>query len=476
MEVNKKVYLDWFKSDNESIAQKAMRKQLGAVLAEKGSQSGVITEEEQKLSAVEKFFTFDELLAVDNSLAAQGMDVVVSYPRLFPVLLELVGEAEAEGKKIPVSVYAEIIGISAYHLYDPDLRRLGLEFISGLQLEGTDLYKEIVSLLRCVGSMSELKEPALAAVRRAEGVDFCVEIYGFLKQWGCLCDESCEILQEAFKYIIPQWAPLMIEALTTCPGKYRYRLSMALFREYFPTQGGAVLNKLLPCLSQEGNVELQKKLIDELFSFMEEQDKSDKMLEHIGVFLGGLSYWIRHHWEFVGSRILSLWRKYDKSPIFFGACRAAFVNDETLIAFQPHEVFSPFDLLTAEEAEKNPDCYLLLLKLLSWGDALGEDLSKCLLRKMSPAFEPKETVDVMVQKLDNLFKGGNRYLTIKYAGKFVDALIAGGGKVENVSRLADFVSANGLSVPVFDERYAAELKALSDKAAEEEEILAYLNS
>ena len=36
MNVNKEVYLDWFKSDNKTIACKAMERQLAAVLYEIG--------------------------------------------------------------------------------------------------------------------------------------------------------------------------------------------------------------------------------------------------------------------------------------------------------------------------------------------------------------------------------------------------------------------------------------------------------
>lgn len=482
MNVNKKVYLDWFKSNNESIAQKAMKRQFAAVLAEKGSQSGVITEEEQKLLSFEKFFTFGELLSVDGSLAAKGIGVVISYPRLFPVLLELIREDEAIGRKIPVSVYVEIIGISAYHLYDPDLRRLGLEFISGLQLEGQDLYKEISSLLRCVERMPELKEPALAAIRRAEGVNFCTEIYGFLTQWGRLCNESCEILQEAFKYIVPEWAPLMIEGLTTCSGEYRYRLSLLLFQEYFPTQGETVLKKILPCLAGEGDVDLQKVLINELFNFMSEQEKSDEMLEHISVFLKGLSYWIRYHWYFVGDKVVALWNKYDKSPIFFDVCRKAFANDETLISVQERESLSLFEMLTAEEAARNPDLYLLLLKFLQSGNGAHENLVKNLLAEAQPSFELQEPVDAKIFQLNELFKNldrlwgcANRYLTGKYVHSFIGALIAG-GEVKDIAGVADFLLSKKQEIPVFEEKYATQLKALSAKKAYEAEILAYLES
>lgn len=480
MNVNKEVYLDWFKSDNKTIACKAMERQLAAVLYEIGRSLRIAAEKEQKLSGMEKFFTFDELLATNGDLTAQAISGVSrGYPELFPVLLGMLREESAKGRKIPVSVYTEIIGVTAYHLEDESLRRVGLDFVAELQLENQKLYKEIGSLLRCVERMPELKEVALSAVRRAEGVNFCTEIYGFLTQWGCLCDESCEILQEAFKYIVPEWAPLMIEGLTTCPGKYRYRLSLALFREYFPTQGEAVLKKILLCLADEGNVELQKVLIGELFDFMSEQEKSDEMLAHIVVFLDGLSYWIRYHWGFVADKMIALWEKYDRSPVFFRACRKAFVNDETLIAVQEKEDRSVLEVLTAEEAAHNPDLYLLLIKFLQMENLVHENLVKSLLAEARPAFVPQKPVDAAILRLDGFLNRfwncSNRYLTDKYVCRFITALVAG-GEVEDVGRAADFFSSRNLNIPVFEEKYAVRLKALADKKAEEAEVLAYLES
>lgn len=483
MNVNKEVYLDWFKSDNKTIACKAMERQLAAVLYEIGRSLEFDAEKRRKLSEEKKFFTFDELLATDGDLVAQAIACVSSkYPELFPVLIGMLREESAKGRKIPVSVYTEIIGVSAYHQKDPFLRRTSLDFIAGLQLEGMSLYKEINSLLRCVERMPELKEVALSAVRRAEGVNFCTEIYGFLTQWGRLCDESCEILQEAFKHIIPEWAPLMIEGLTVCPGEYRYRLSLALFEEYFPMQGEVVLKKILSCLAKEGDIELQKALIGELFDFMSKQEKSDEMLKNIGVFLGGLSYWIRYHWPFVGEMVMPLWKKYDKSPIFFDVCRKAYVNDETLLDALEKEECSLLEMLTAEELSRRPDLYLLLLKFLQSGNGAHEGSVKSLLAEVHPAFEPQGPVDANILQLDEFFRKSNwlwgvsnRYLTSKYVREFIGALIAG-GEVRDIAKAADYLSSWGIEIPAFDEKYAVQLKALSDKKAAEAEILAYLES
>ena len=246
MEISKQEFAKWFKSENVQIASFAMRNQWLDLLEGKTP-----------------FFSEDELWKTDADLASKGLRLaLLAKPKLVPIAIQMLRKNLSEGKYLPFGVWLYLMHLAVYDLKRLDNGKILLkDLIAEQSFSGTELLDMIGSVLRSVDQMPEFLDCGKKWIEQAvSDVNFCIVIQKFLKEWGRLDECSNELILLAFSKLLPEWAPLMIEALNNVSGPYRYDLSLSLFKIYFKEQPLQVTKAVVACFKEDtGDEELKQK-------------------------------------------------------------------------------------------------------------------------------------------------------------------------------------------------------------------------
>ncbi len=468
MEITKQEMANWLVSENAQIASLAMKNQWMAILEENPS-----------------LFSEDELWQKNPSQSASGLCLAVKKNEtlVYPMIRLLEGRLIA-GKQLPFCVWVELMSLSSYHLDKIEDKILIRNFVSSQKFEGQELYEIIGSALRCIDRMPEWHDCAERWISQVSpDVNFCIIVQRFLTEWGRLAECSNDLIVSAFDKLLPEWAPLMIGALNNVPGPYRYAMSFDVFKKYFNQQSEEVIKAIVKCFDEDRDVDLQQKLLDNIFNFFNSED-CEIYLSSALIFVEGIKNFLLHHWGNNCFKFSLFWEKFHYAPEFFDIIRAALKNDLNFVMFDKGsndklaKLKTPLHMLCYMPVVERIDLCLLLLKAVSRGDSESHNLAARILVEKEDFLQFDKALDFKTyyKQLEEIVRDSCpiSYEIRLFASAILNAMVKSGAKIEDFALLYDFIKMRDLSVPALYELYPKEIDDLLYKRRYESEILDYL--
>lgn len=466
MEVSKQEMANWLVSENAQIASLAMRNQWMAILEENSA-----------------LFSADELWQKNPSQAASGLCLAVKKNEnlIYPMLRMLESEL-LKGKIFPFCIWENLMTLASYHLDKIEDKILIRDFVSSQKFEGQELYEIIGSALRCIDRMPEWYDCAERWISQVSpDVNFCIIIQKFLTEWGRLDEYSNKLIVSAFDKLLPEWAPLMIGALNNVPGPYRYAMSLDVFKKYFDKQSDAVIKAIVKCFDEDRDVELQQKLLDNIFNFFNSED-CKIFLSSALIFVHGIKNFLLNHWADNCFKFGNFWEKFHYAPEIFDIIRVALKNDLNFVLFDKGsddklaKLKTPLHMLCYLPVVERIDLCLLLLLAVSRCRGENKDLACQILMEKEDFLQFNNSFDAYYKQLDVIFRDSYPVsFEIKlFTGAIVNALVKSGSTVKNFALLYDFVKQRELNVPALEECFGKEIDALLKQRNYEKEVLDYL--
>ena len=467
MEISKNVFSEWFKSSNQQIAGNAMRVQWTALLENNNP-----------------FFSEDELWNVDAKSAAENLSFVVKFkPALLPKVIQMLDQRLAEEKQLPCEIWPELMNLATYLLKNSDDKTAIHDFVAKQHFSGQELFMVIDSALRCVDKMPEWQGVALLWMMFVKpDVNFCIVIQKFLTEWGRLDEYSNTLIVAAFDKLLPEWAPLMIEALTNVPGPYRFDLSLCLFKKYFDEQPREVTKAVVKCFDKDSDVELQQKLLDGIFNFLNLKDRKLELSNAL-IFVEGIKNFLVDHWADNCFKFGNFWDKLHYAPEVFDIIRGALKNDWNFVAFDKGskdplaKLKTPMHMLCYLPVVNRADLCILLLKAASRGKNEVKNLACRILVEKEDFLQFADSFDAYQSQLEEIILQDGYPISYEinlFVSAIANALVKYGQEVQNVATLYDFIQVRGLKVPALEECYGKQVEELLNQRSYEKEVLDYL--
>lgn len=468
MEITKQEFTKWFQSANLQIAGNAMRIQWTSLLEKQNP-----------------LFSEDELWNINGVLAAENLGFAVkTRPELLYPAIKMLQQRLIDEKKLPFEIWTVLMNLASYLLKNSDDKIVIRDFVALQKFEGQELNQMIATALRCVDQMPEWQDVALKWISQVEpDVNFCIVVQKFLTEWGRLDEYSNTLIVAAFDRLLPEWAPLMIKALTNVPGPYRFDLSLCLLKKYFNNQPMEVVKAIIPCFEKDSDVVLQQKLLDGIFNFFNRKEQKLE-LNVAEVFVAGVSQFLLSHWADNCFKFGNFWDKFHDAPEIFDIIRASLKDDLNFVFFNKGsddklaKLKTPLHMLCYLPVVNRIDLCILLLKVISRGENESRNLACQILveKEYSLQFTPNDNVDDYYQELSKLLSYSHpvSYEMKLLVSAVVNALVTSGAEVKDVEKLYDFVQSYGLKVPALEERYSDDIKALLQQRQYEKEVLDYL--
>ena len=466
MEITKKSFSEWFKSHNAQIAGNAMRVQWTALLENNNP-----------------FFSEDELWHLSPDIAVEGLIFALQRkPKLIKPALDLLQKRLSAAQALPFCLWSQLMNFASFWVENPDDKILIRDFVAKQHFDAQELNHMIDSALRCVDRMPEWQGSALTWIMLATpDAKFGSVIQRFLTEWGRLDECSNSLVFAAFDRILPEWAPLMIGALTNVPGAYRYDLSKYLFKKYFDNQPEEMTKAIIKCFDKDSDVDLQQKLLDGIFNFLNLKERKVELSTAL-VFVDGIKGFLINHWAENCFKFGNFWDKFYDAPEIFDIVRRALKNDDNFVLFKKGsedklaKLKTPMHMLCYLPVVNRVDLCLLLLRAVFRAQGETKDLACRILLEKEDSLQFDERFENILPKLEEIlrFSYPISYEMKLFVSAITNALVKYGAKIQNFELLYDFVKSKELNVPAMEERYYKEIEALLRQRSYEKEVLDYL--
>ena len=463
MEISKSAFEKWLKSENSQIADNAMRIQWTALLEKQNP-----------------FFSEDELWAIDENLAAQGLCFALRIkPELVSSALDMLQRRLSDEKKLPVQIWPELMNLASYLLKNPKDKLLVWDFVVQQSFGEKELLVMVDSALRCVDKMPEWLGIAIKWLDKIQpSSNFCIILKTFLIKKGFLEKQSNFLMLAALDKILPEWAPLLIETLNRVPDPYRYDLSLFLFREHFDKQPEQIVKAMTECFAQKQNECLLQNQLDGLFEVFISK-KQSSLLDGV-IFLSRVKNFLLAHWADNCVKFEKFWVKFGKSPemfdVLYGADDANYAVLEVASKNDDARLKTPLHMLCDMPIVGRTKWCILLLKFIARGNEENQKLACRILLENSDNLKLEESFDAYYPQLEKILRDGYPVLPeVKFGVNVIaNSLLRFGPKVKDVGAVYDFVQTYDLLIPALETCYGSDILALLQKKREERKALDYL--
>lgn len=451
----KENFKNWLASDNRQIRLYALRYQW-IKLAKKQ----------------DPLFFLSELISYPDAPEAFSMALELR-PEILPTVVELLAEAE----KISVEYFARLVYFSTQQeKYIPDIKKV----VTAQKFFGTDLNNIIYTILCSVDRTPEWLETGLVFVDKVEpNVNYCVMLSQFLSKWGRFDEASNEMVTAAFEKILPEWAPLLTSALTTVSGRYRFDLSLSLFKKYYSLEE---MKAIVECFHSDESAELKQFLLNGMFNYLNAMPKEQIGDEAARVFVENIAPFLIAHWEDNCFKFFRFWEKFNYCPSFFQSVRRAFGSDEKLAQFNTPSkdplvnLKSPLHMLCYLPLMQDLDLCMLLLNIYAYGNKENQNLVAKIWMKNESGLCCAGSFEKVKNELQQLLDYAKSHEMTSFVSNLLNSLILNGEEVEDVEALSHFIKDNDLRVYALQEVYGRKLDEINANFRKEGEILRFLSN
>ena len=376
---------------------------------------------------------------------------------------------------IPEEYFARLIYFSTRH---PETISVVKNFLQN-QEKRTDVWlsEVIYAILTSVDRTPEWLETGKAFVEEVKpNVSFCKMLVNFLSHWGRFDENSNELVTAAFEKILPEWAPQLTKVLTKVSGRYRFDLSLSLFKRYYSLEE---MKAIVECFHSNESSELKQFLLNSMFNYALSKETVDK--EAANVFIENIAPFLIVHWEENCFKFFRFWEKFNYCPDFFQSVRKAFGSDKEMGQFNMPSndplamLKSPVHMLCYLPVAQELDLCMVVLRIYAYGNKENQNLVAKIWVKNESGLCCGGSFEQVKDELQQILNDAKGREIASFVSNLLNSIILNGEEVKDVEALSEFIKNNDLNVYALQEVYGKELDRLVANLRQETQIMRFLS-